>query len=671
MAERIATHCVRDTQGRIQAIGNPAEDWHRHAPWAIQDIVSDRHSYRTEGPDGDRANIHVVNGPSGPYLRSQGDTSAANNLDDLPNFQPGAWEIALEDTEILAIHAALVPHGAEGQVLMFGGDEHDPSNADNNEIFNTRIYDVERNIVIDIDSPEVDVFCCGHAFLGDGRLFVAGGTEFWRHGADFENPDPADHFDMHQRPRDHWSGAREAAAYDLDGTWSALADMLPEPDREPPTGGGRWYPTLLTLPDGRILAVGGHPSLADTRHGAWMPEIYDSNTDSWEYVGGHWIYVDWADMPVERELEEHDIDGQTVELPTGDPILDDDGQLIELREFPEGQTRPTSNPDASFNYLYYPRLYVVPEGLVFMVSPNDGTSRWYDPSTGQPVGHEIGQPDHGSLFAETNHTAVLLPLLPGDDYRPHVVLLGNEGPHRVSLGAHDSMDDVPAWEPTADRQWNVTPPLRRHGCATILPTGAVLFSGGIDQAGDAPLDDDNAALNGEMYFPGIDWEADRIDFATERWSTIEEASVPRNYHSVALLLPNGRVLTGGSNKNGQSGGDNVKEYRVEVFTPIYFYDSRRPVIDASPSQISYGEDFTIETAQSRRIERAALFRCGSMTHAWDGDQRYVGLEFEKIDGGLRLTAPPNGNVAPPGPYMLWIVATEDLPCKLAPFVILS
>ena len=230
---------------------------------------------------------------------------------------------------------------------------------------------------------------------------------------------------------------------------------------------------------------------------------------------------------------------------------------------------------------------------------------------------------------------------------------------------------TPLWEPTRPRQWDDEAPLRRHGCATLLPTGAVFFSGGINQTGTPGLDDDNAVLHGEIYFPGMNQNGTAIDEVLESWITVAPASVPRNYHSVALLLPNGRVLTAGSNLDGRNGGDDVKEYCIETYSPIWYWDEHRPEITQAPEQITYGEEFTIQTSDPNAIIRTALMRCGTVTHAWDGDQRYIGLNFETTETGLRLIAPPDGSVAPPGPYMLWIISEGELPCKLAPFLILN
>jgi hypothetical protein len=578
-------------------------------------------------------------------LRTAPDSTADNNLDNLPEFELHPWEIAHDDAEVLAVHAALVIHGLQGQVLMFGGNEHDPDNAASGDIHNTRIYDVDGNEVIAIGSPEADVFCGEHAYLPDGRVMVAGGSEGF-------NP-PEDHQDAHMHPADHWSGARECAAYNLDGTWTNLARLLPEPGQAE-RGGGRWYPTLATLGDGTVLAVGGHPRVRsaeedpdglinDGRHGAWLPERYDLATDTWAFQPGHWLYVNWENVSLHTPPA-----GQDLGLPFD-------------------------------NYLYYPRLFVVPDGRVFLASRNDGSCGFYDPATGIVDPPAIAPPPHSGLFAETNHTAVLLPLLPGDDYLATVLLLGNQGPHRVTLDLTtvdlDDPDTVPTWVPTAPRDWPDAPPLRRHGCATLLPTGDVVFTGGIDNDGGSGLPDTDAVREGEVYHAGFDWDTGTLDLTQERWTTISPAAtVPRNYHSVALLLPNGRVLTAGSNINGTSGGDDDKEYRIEIFSPDYVDAPDRPRIIDAPSTLTYGQEFDLATTQTHRIQRVAIMRCGTVTHAWDGDQRYVGLDFEPGSPGtqlLHVTAPPNGNVAPPGPYMLWVINDLDRPCRLAPFVTLS
>ena len=397
-----------------------------------------------------------------------------------------------------------------------------------------------------------------------------------------------------------------------------------------------------------MLALGGHPRVLsadqdpdglvnDGRHGAWLPERFDAGTDTWTYMPGHWLYVFWGDV----------------------------GEHVP----PEGQSPPAGGVGS--NYLYYPRVFVVPDGRVFLASRNDGSCGFYDPVTGLVGEPVIDPPPHVGTFAETNHTAVLLPLLPGDGYVARVLFLGTDGPSRIRLDG----DPAPSWESTTERDWPADPPLRRHGCATLLPTGDVAFTGGIDNGGGSGLPDTDAVLAAEIYHPGFDWDAQVIDEALEEWTTVNPgATVARNYHSVALLLPNGRILTAGSNIDGAAGGDDDKEYRIEVFSPGYVDAPNRPEIIEAPSSLTWGEEFDVVTTRAGAIERVALMRCGSVTHAWDGDQRYVGLPFT-WDGDdspvLHVVAPPHGNVAPPGPYMLWVVDRLGRPCRLAPFVILT
>ena len=90
------------------------------------------------------------------------------------------WEIVTNNSEILAIHAALLP---TNQVLMFGGSEHNAvQNRSGNaaDLDNTRLFNLAGGPLIEtIGSPDTDVFCSGHACLSDGRLLVGGGTKEW------------------------------------------------------------------------------------------------------------------------------------------------------------------------------------------------------------------------------------------------------------------------------------------------------------------------------------------------------------------------------------------------------------------------------------------------------------------------------------------------------------
>ncbi len=67
------------------------------------------------------------------------------------------------------------------------------------------------------------------------------------------------------------------------------------------------------------------------------------------------------------------------------------------------------------------------------------------------------------------------------------------------------------------------------------------------------------------------------------------------------------------------------------------------------------------------IESVSLIRLGAVTHGFDSSQLYVNLSFLQAGGGLDIQAPANGNLAPPGDYMLFIVNTNGVP-SVASFV---
>ena len=138
------------------------------------------------------------------------------------------------------------------------------------------------------------------------------------------------------------------------------------------------------------------------------------------------------------------------------------------------------------------------------------------------------------------------------------------------------------------------------------------------------------------------------------WRTIEaEAHIPRVYHGVALLLPDGRVWTAGSNPFGD-GQPADCDLHIELFEPWYF-DRLRPVITGALDHVKHGQAFEIGI-QAGAVQRVVLIRAGAVTHGFIFDQRYVGLPFERIaPTRLRVSAPPTSWVAPPGTYLLFVV----------------
>ena len=137
----------------------------------------------------------------------------------------------------------------------------------------------------------------------------------------------------------------------------------------------------------------------------------------------------------------------------------------------------------------------------------------------------------------------------------------------------------------------------------------------------------------------------------------------------ALVARDGRVWTAGSNPWGDGrpglfrngGRDGDWEERIEVFEPWYF-SRPRPEIAAAPGNARHGQSFEVRSPQAGSITRVAIIRAGSATHGQIFDQRYVGLRFEAVGGDrLRVWAPPQGGIAPPGYYLLFVVDNAGVP----------
>jgi Domain of unknown function (DUF1929)/Bacterial Ig domain len=197
---------------------------------------------------------------------------------------------------------------------------------------------------------------------------------------------------------------------------------------------------------------------------------------------------------------------------------------------------------------------------------------------------------------------------------------------------------------------------RRQHNLTLLADGSVLATGG-NSTGAGLVD-----MNGGVY------NAERWDPATGQWTTLAAQQVTRQYHSTALLLPDGRVLSSGGGICGTCDQVGYLAKNAEIFTPPYLFKNDgsgelapRPEITGAPSTVNHGTSFQISTPNAASIRKVGLIRLGSQTHSVEMEQRYLPLGFTAGDGTLTSSVPANAHTAVPGVYMLFIVDDAGVP----------
>ena len=145
---------------------------------------------------------------------------------------------------------------------------------------------------------------------------------------------------------------------------------------------------------------------------------------------------------------------------------------------------------------------------------------------------------------------------------------------------------------------------------------------------------------------------------TTTWTTGPAQQHVRSYHSVAMLLPDGRVLSGGDefHENVDGTADPFWIGNVELYSPPYLFQGARPTIARAALSLAYGGNLQVETPDAATVDSAVLMTPSATTHGNDMTQRHVTLAIvTRADGTLTLRAPANGAVMPPGYQMLFLL----------------
>ncbi len=583
----------------------------------------------------------------------------------------GHWDTVAVPSglQVNAIHAALL---STGKVLIVAGSGNNQKNFDSGT-FKTLLWDPANGSFTMVPTP-ADLFCAGHAFLPNGDLLIAGGTKRYEVLQDKvtraagamtvrnESPDKPGILKKDTRfvspagivlhTTEDTTVPPATKTVGPDGRVSVRASSSPvwvEADRDGPasviTAPAQYRIDGLTGPDSQNLYGTGEKFTLEKQdfQGLTRTYVFNVREERYERVGdmgvGRW-YPTLATLPDGRILAASGLDQFGA-------VLDGTTEIYDpaKREW-------TTRPDLQHYFPTYPALFLMANspGKLFYSGSNAG----YGP---EKKGREPGiwdlatntfTPVPGLRDPDQLETSSSLLLAPAQDQKVMVIGGGGVGESNKSTARTDIIDLTeaqPHFTPGPD-----LPEGTRYPSSVLLPDDNVLVTGGSrDYRGKGASDNHNAGI----YHPGP--------------GTFTEAASPtvgRDYHSEALLLPDGRVVTLGSDplfadqKNTVPG---TFEQRIEVYSPPYLYRGARPSIVDGPGMVQRGSTAKYQTPNSDAIVSARLVRPSAVTHVTDIEQRSIALTVKPTDGAVELAVPSDPSLVPDGWYMLFVTNPDGIP----------
>lgn len=367
------------------------------------------------------------------------------------------------------------------------------------------------------------------------------------------------------------------------------------------------------LGDGTVIVVGGHNG-ADI--GIKRTVIFDPIAQTWtqktDLNTARWY-------PSAIELS----DGRVLAL-GGEITAGVDATIPEVYD-PTLNTwtnLPGANLDVGGDY---PQSYLLPNGLVFMNSgPTDNLSRTLNLAT----------QTWSIMGASPVWDGTTAMYLPGK-----IIGSGGGDPVHNTTAVIDMNSATPTWQVVAPMAY----PRSQHNLV-VLPTGKVLAVGGATQASLTTTT--GAVLPAEMWDPN-----------TQSWMTMAAMTDPRLYHSTAVLMPDGTVLSAGGGRVAPA----IDYLSAQIYYPPYIFQGARPSITNAPTTTTYGANMTIQTPDASSIAQVSFISLGSVTHTFNTSQRFIPLNFSVGTGSLTIQSPSDSHTAPPGYYMLFILNSSGIP----------
>ena len=360
------------------------------------------------------------------------------------------------------------------------------------------------------------------------------------------------------------------------------------------------------LPDGRLFVAGGH---IENWFGLPDSAIYNPLNNTWSKKAsmnlGRW-YPTVTGLP----------NGDVLVVAGSVDTTNGSNPLPQVWQAATETWRDLTN--AQFHLPVYPYMFLAPNGSVFNAGPEVAT-------------RYLNTAGAGAWTFVANRTVnVFRDYGSAVMYEPGKILMvgGSDPPTNTA-----EVIDLNAATP----RWNAVGPMkvaRRQMNAIMLPTGEVLAIGGTRGPGGNNGDPGMPVLEAELWNP-----------ASGNWTVMAAEKIPRLYHSIALLLPDARVLVTGGNGYTQT----------EIFSPPYLFAGPRPVISSAPASVAKGQGFFMETPDAAGINGVTWIALPSITHTNNMHQGFFrSASITQASGGINVTAPDNPTV-PAGHYMVFLM----------------
>jgi len=601
---------------------------------------------------------------NGPQVASAGQRAMTVYERSRPAYKAthGAWEtVNLPDLfKVNAVHSVLL---STGKVLLIAGSGNDAKKFAAGT-FKTVLWDPATDTYKNIPTPK-DLFCGGHAFLPNGNVLIAGGTRKYEVLQDKVERAAGVMTIRNEAPNNEPFTVRKGSLFTSQTNglkYRATEDVVVRPAH---VSGLRVHPSSVEL---WVEAVGKGTEYAFKNVGRQfsldgldVPGLYGLastiSLDKQEYHGLDASYE--FDPHAEKYVETGKLTKarwypSLLSIRGGDVLavsgLDKYGVIIngDNEVYDREQQKWHAAPELKRFFPTYPALFRLANGKVFYSGSNAG----YGPDDeGRTPGiwdlkDNTFKTVPGLRDAGMNETSSSVLLPPAQDQKVMIAGGGSVGDRKGSTARTDVADldaKSPRYTPGPD-----LPSAARYVSTVVLPDDSVLISGGSrDYRGRSASDVHEASL---------------YDPASNTLTPAAPPQVGRNYHSEALLLPDGRIMTMGSDPlYGDSSNTTAGtfEQRVEIYSPPYLFHGARPRVAQAPELVRRGTTFEVRT--STRVATARLVRPSAVTHVTDTEQRSVALGVENTSGGARLTLDAREGLTPSGWYMLFVTDAKGTP----------